>query len=122
MYILEGMLKHVWSIPYVRFLVGHMLVNFVVGVSAAIHTSAFDWARVGDFFYRKILPYLLVFAVAEAMGEAAGLGWLSLTAFGLVQLNLITDLAGSLEKLGIPMPEFLMNRGDRIDARLRGDY
>jgi hypothetical protein len=113
---LENIFMTVWNLPYVRYLSVHILVNFVVGVAAAIHVGVFDWAKVGDFFYRKLLPYLMVFSVTEAFGEAAGLDWLSLAAFGLIQLNLLTDLAGSLNALGIPVPEFVLNRRDRDPA------
>jgi hypothetical protein len=116
MEILESIFLNVWNLPYVRYLAVHILVNFVVGVAAAIHVGVFDWAKVGDFFYRKLLPYLMVFSVTEAFGEAAGLDWLSLAAFGLIQLNLLNDLAGSLSALGIPIPEFALNRRDREPA------
>jgi len=96
-----------WAMWEVKFLLAHIVINVVVAVAAALHVGDFQLAKIGEFLYKKILPYLAVWIVAKAMGEMANMVWLALAVFAVLELNLIGDLADNLSKLGVPMPGFL---------------
>jgi phage-related holin len=93
-----------WGSTQVKVLLTHILINVVVAVAAAIVTKEFFFGKIGQFLYQKILPFLLVYIVAVAVGEAAGFAWLATAAWLVLELNLLGDLTDSLSRLGIPMP------------------
>ena len=97
----------IWAMWEVKFLVAHICVNVVVAVAAAIHLDEFQLAKIGEFLYRKLLPYLMVWIVASIAASAANMGALALAAWAILELNLVGDLADNLARLGIPIPEWL---------------
>lgn len=99
-----------WSFWQTQFLVIHIGANLVVALAAAIYTGEFMLAKVGEFLYKKVLPFVLVFGFCAGLGEAAGLGWLAIAAWAALEANLLGDLADNLAKLGLPMPEALTKR------------
>jgi phage-related holin len=93
-----------WSQWQVQVLLGHILVNVVVAVAASIVLKEFLWSKIGDFLYRKVLPFLMVYVVASGVGDAAGMAWLATVVWGVLEVNLAGDLADNLGRLGITLP------------------
>lgn len=96
-----------WGLGEVRFMVAHIGVNIAVALAAAIRTGEFKWHRLGEFLYRKLLPFVIVYGVARALGDYARLGALAAAVFGLIEVSLLGDLADSLGLLGIKLPDTL---------------
>lgn len=98
----------VWEL---RIILGLILIDLGLGVSAAIKTGVFEWNKLADFYRAGILPYVLgyvVLAVAigfvipvdalNGLGEpinqaAVSLAWVTLTA------KLIASVSGNFSKL-----------------------
>ena len=99
----------IWAIWEVRFVVCHILLNLSVALAAAIKTDTFEAAKVAEFLYRKLLPYLIVFAVATAVSGALSLGWLVTALWALIEMSLLGDMVENLKKLGIPIPDKIVS-------------
>ena len=103
----------IWSFWQTQFLLAHIGANVVVAVAVSIYTGQFVLAKTGEFLYKKVLPFVLVFAFCAALGEAAGLQWLMVAAWAGLELMLFGDLADNLSKLGIKIPDSLTK--NRLD-------
>ena|SRR3990172_9362508 len=104
---LLNQLKQLAADPLVKILVAHIVINLVVAVAAAIKTHTLDLAKMKAFVLEKVLPSVLVFAVAKFIGQAAKLEWLAAVAWAALEADLLRDLTDSLSKLGMPMPDIL---------------
>ena len=93
-----------WAQFEVKFLVGHILVNTVTALAAAIKTGDFKMYKLVEFLYRKLLPYVLLYTVFRIGGEVAGLGGLDKIVFGLIEVALWADLIENLGRLGVKLP------------------
>jgi len=107
--ILE-VLVWLWAFWQTQFLVIHIGANLIVALAAAIYTGEFVLAKVGQFLYKKVLPFVLIFGFCAGLGEAAGLEWLATVAWAALEANLLGDLADNLAKLGLPMPDALTKK------------
>ena len=105
---LLNQLRLVLEDPFAKIIVGHVLINLVAALAAALKTNALDLAHVKSFVLQKLLPNLAVFTVAKLAGNLAGLHWRAGGAWGAVEADLLGDLADSLGRLGLPMPGALM--------------
>ena len=101
---LGSLIVAIWNVWEVQFVVYHVLLNLAVALAAAINTDTFEFAKVAEFLYRKLLPYLIVFAVASTAGASLGMAWLATAVWALIEMSLIGDLVDNLKKLGIPIP------------------
>ena len=110
---LKDLFLSIWAIREVRFTVYHILLNFVVALAAAVRTNTFEFAKVGEFLYRKLLPFLMVFAASAAASEALSVQWLVTITWGLVELSLTGDMVGNLKTLGIPIPDKIVELFER---------
>ena len=97
-----------WAMVSVQFIVYHVLLNVGVALAAAIRTGEFKFYRVWEFLYRKLLPFVLVYAVARGLGETANQGWLAVAVLGLIEMALAADLVENLSRLGVPIPEAVL--------------
>lgn len=95
----------VWSFDGAKLILSHTLINVVVAIAAAVHTQEFNLSKVGEFLYRKMLPYTAVYAVAKVVGIHAGLDVLAPAVFAVIEVTLAGDLADNLVRLGIKLPE-----------------
>jgi len=102
---IKAVLSLVWSFDGVKVIVGHTLINVVVAVAAAVKDGNFNLSRLSEFLVKKLLPYVSVYAIVKAFGEAAGLAALGPVVWGMIEASLAGDLADNLAKLGVPMPE-----------------
>jgi len=97
----------VWSFDGVKVIVGHTIINVVVAIAAAQYTGSLELAKVGEFLGRKLLPFVAIYFVLKAFGEAAGLSFLAPVVWGAIEVSLTGDLMDNLVKLGLPLPEGL---------------
>jgi len=95
----------IWAIWEVQFTVYHILLNLAVALAAAIRTNTFEFAKMAEFLYRKLLPYLIVFITASAVSGALSIGWLVTVLWALIELSLLGDMVENLKKLGVPIPD-----------------
>jgi len=105
----------IWAMWEVQFVVYHILLNLATALAAAIRTDTFEFAKIAEFLYRKLLPYLIVFIVASAVSSALSIGWLVTILWALIELSLLGDMVENLKKLGVPIPEeiaVLFKRGE----------
>ena len=93
------------GIPEVKFIGGHVLLNVLVAVAAAIAAGEFKLHRLAEFLWRKLTPYVLVYAAARLFGEATGLAAVAPSVFALIEAALLSDLVENLERLGLRLPE-----------------
>lgn len=106
---LKDLLVQIWAFDGVKFIVGHVIVNFVVAIAAAAKVGKFDLTRLSEFLLRKLLPYVLVYAILKVFGDSIGLSAIAPAAWAIITASLLGDLAGSLEQLGMPMPDVVKN-------------
>jgi len=90
-----------WSQWQVQTLVCLIGVNFAVAVFAGIATKEFRLGKLAEVLYRKILPWLGVYALFSFAGGVLDLEWVATGAWGLLTGKLIGDLLDSLGQLGI---------------------
>lgn len=95
----------IWEVPGVKFILSHIIINVVFAIAAAVYTGTFELARVGEFLVTKMLPYVATYYVTVLLGEAAGVGYLAPLIFVVIEATLAGDLADSLDRLGLPMPD-----------------
>lgn len=96
-----------WSFGEVKFLLGHIGLNVIVAVAASIYSGEFLLAKTGEFLYRKVLPYLILFGAFAAMGEAANWVGFVTIVFGALEAMLVADLLDNLKKFGLPIPSWV---------------
>jgi hypothetical protein len=95
----------IWAMWEVQFTVYHIALNLAVALAAAIRTGTFELAKIAEFLYRKLLPYLIVFTVATAVSGALSIGWLVTVMWALIELALLGDMVDNLRKMGVPIPD-----------------
>lgn len=86
-----------------------VLLDFVLGVIAALRLGDFRLGRVADFLRDdvlfKVVPYFALWAAARAAGDlqipGTDLGAITTGAFVIVAAALAASLAGSLRELGL---------------------
>lgn len=94
-------LAWLWGQWQTQVLVYHILLNVVVALSASIYTKEFLMARIPEFLYRKILPYVLMYGAFSFAGEAIGQGAVATSVWGLITAALLADLFDNLKKFGL---------------------
>jgi hypothetical protein len=108
----------IWLFSFwqVKFLMAHIGLNVIVAIAASIYIHEFLLARTGEFLYRKVLPYLLIYAAFAAMGQAANLSAIGTAAFVALEAMLLADLLDNLKSIGLPIPPGLTQ--DLISAKV----
>jgi len=102
---LQKFMLLLWSFAGVRVLVGHIAVNVAMAVAAAQVRGDFELGRVGEFLFKKMLPYVAVYAAVKAFGDAAGLAFLAPVVWATIEASLVGDLMDSMARLGLQWPE-----------------
>ena len=78
--------------------------HLAVAVAASLKVGEFNFSRLAEFLTKKLAPYVLVYAAAMILGEAAGLVALAPLALTAIELALWGDLVDNLVKLGLKLP------------------
>lgn len=100
-------LQWLWAMWQVKFLISHIAINTVAAIAVSIYTSEFRLGKLGEFLYRKLIPYILIFAAVAALGEAANLAPLADIVWLSLEAQLLADLLDNLKKIGIEIPDWL---------------
>ncbi len=101
----RNLIATVWSFDGVKFIVGHVALNVIVAVAAALKTKTFSLSKIGDFFASKLMPYVIVYFGAKLLGDSIGITALAPLAWGVITATLLGDLGDSLSQLGLQLPE-----------------
>jgi len=112
---IQNLAVALWLMTSVQFIVYHVLLNVAIALAAAIRTGEFKFYKVGEFLYRKLLPFVLVYGVARGLGETANQGWLAVAVMGLIEMSLAADLVENLARLGVPIPDAILQLIDKSD-------
>lgn len=100
-------LKWVWAFWQVKFIVAHIGLNVAVAVAASIYTGEFMLGKLGQFLYKKVLPYVMVFAAFAGLGTAANMSAITNIAFAGLEAMLLADLLDNLKRIGMSIPNTL---------------
>lgn len=99
-----------FTFPEVKFLLGHVTLNTVIAIAAAIREDTFDLRKLSEFLTKKLLPNVMVYAAVRLAGTATDMTWLSTVAWAAITAALTGDLIDSLAKLGLKIPDFILRR------------
>lgn len=55
--------------PQTQLIFGMILLDFVLGVVAAIRIRTYQWARLAEFSYTNVLPYVLGYAALYTFAQ-----------------------------------------------------
>lgn len=97
-----------WEQWEIKGLLLQIVINVGFAIAAAIKMGKYDWTKLKDFLWRKVVPYLGGYLLARAFGEGAGQPWLAGAVLAVLVVNLWIDLLDNLKVLGIPIPDFLL--------------
>ena len=104
---IQEILSWLWTFDGIKVIVCHTAINFVVAIATALYVKDFDFRRVAEWLYTKLLPYVMIYGAVKMLGVEAGLEWLALPVWALIETTLTGDLVDNLGKLGVPIPEQL---------------
>ena len=110
--ILDAM-AWVWALPELKFMLSHIAINVVAAVAVGIYTRTFLLGKLGEFLYRKVLPYTLLYGAFAIFGEASGLSGMRIIAFAAIEAMLLADLLDNVKKIGMHIKK---NGGDGFDV------
>lgn len=100
-------LQWLWTLDGVRTLSINIIVNLVVAIAAAIRMGEFKFHKLGDFLFRKLAPYVLVYGIVKAIAMDTPMAWLAQAAWTILEATLLADLLENAEKLGLRLPASL---------------
>ena len=104
---LGAWLVELWELGGVKAIMAQTLFNVVLALATAIYTDTFNLQKIGEFLYKKLLPFLSVYVVAKAAGTAAGIEWVAPIVYAAIAAMLSGDMLDNLMKLGLKVPEFM---------------
>ena len=107
---LYEILQSLWTLDGVKVIVFHTLINVAFAVAAAQKEGNFKFTKLLDFLGKKLTPYVLGYAAVKYFGMDAGLDGLSVPVWVLIEYTLTANLADSLSRLGVPMPDVIAAR------------
>jgi len=90
-----------------QWMLGHIVINWVVAVAAAMATGTFELKRLSEFLWRKILPLMGVYFAGVSLGGAISAGAVTDAVFIVLEARLLADLVENLGKLGVTLPDAL---------------
>lgn len=97
-----------------RLLVVLVLANFVLGVVQAVSTKTFTLVRVGDYARTRLLPVLVVYAMAALVTWAAPTDPIFGKVRDVVFTTEVATLSGllfaNLKDFGVPVPATLAGK------------
>jgi predicted membrane protein len=94
-----------WTLGGVKAIVAQTLANVVLAVATALYTDNFNLKKLAEFLYRKLLPYVLVYVVVYAVGDAADMAWLAPVVYATIVATLAGDMLENLMALGLKLPQ-----------------
>ena len=94
-----------WGQFEVKFIICHVCINMVTALAAAIKLGDFKFYKLFEFLYRKLLPYVMLYAVFRVVGQSVGFEPAAVFVFGLIEVALWADLIENLGRMGLKLPE-----------------
>lgn len=91
-----------FSDPFVRALIGLIVLDFVLGIAAAFRTRTFDLAKMADFYTTNVIPFVLGYAAfyvaTKLIIDPAILGdWANVVGEGAIKVAWVA-IVGTLGK------------------------
>ena len=99
--------------PFVRAIIGLVVLDFLLGVASALRTREFDLARLADFYTSNVLPYILgylaFYIATKLIVDPAVLGdWANIVGEGAIKVawaaivaTLGKSIYENIKKLGL---------------------
>jgi hypothetical protein len=112
--ILEAIAWLFLAYPEIRWLLAHIAVNVIVALAVSIYTAEFCLGKTGEFLYRKVLPYTLIYAAFAIFGDALDMRGIAVAAFIGIETFLWSDLLDNLQKVGLKIPDALTKSQRRL--------
>jgi hypothetical protein len=82
-------------------LLAQIVLNTAIAVLAAHSQGKYEWARLGEFLWRKVAPLSVTYLLVKLFGEAAGLPGLNLVVYAVLEATLLGQLSENLKTLGV---------------------
>jgi len=96
------------STSRVQWIVTLIAVDWILGAVAAILKKEFRLGKMAMFMGKGVIPYVLGFAVLEAVTQALpAVSWMASAAFVVVFLALVGSILNNLGKMGLSIPNYL---------------
>lgn len=96
---------------FMRWIVILIMVDWVLGVVAALVKDTFRLHQLAHYLHDAVLPYVFVFAVIEIVALAQpDFSFIVPVSFAIIAANLIGNILANLHRLGVPMPEILRKK------------
>lgn len=102
----QTIIIYIWSLQAVRILVAHSGLNWAAAVMVSVRTGEFQLGKVGEVFWRKVLPIAFFYFVARIAGGVVFGEWLPAAVFASLELLLWQDLLDSLSQVPELQPVF----------------
>jgi hypothetical protein len=97
--VVLAFLALVWALPEVKFIVAHIAVNFVAAVAVTIYTEQFILNKFGQFLWKKLIPFVLLYAVFRLFGDYIQMPGIAVAVLAIIEVTLITDLTDNLSRI-----------------------
>ena len=93
---------------YMRWVVILIIIDFILGVVAALMKNSFKLHMLANYLHDAVLPFVFVFAIIELVGTAQpDLSFVVPVTFIVIAATLVGNIAANLGKLGVPVPKVL---------------
>ena len=99
----------IWNYDGVRLITAGVLLNLILAVAVAMRTGVFSLRVLGQFLYRQLAPYVLVYYGFHLFSDGTGFEWVSVVVLGLISAMIAGAIIEKLSELGVPIPEKLLS-------------
>jgi len=98
---LQDAFAWLWSQWQVQWLVGQIVLNFVLAVAVGVATGKFQLVKLAEFLYKKILPLVGIYGAFSFFGETVQMAWVGDVTWGLLAMRLGAEMLDNLKALGV---------------------
>ena len=82
-----------------------IFANVALGLAVSFYTRTFQLKQVGDFLYKRVLPYVLAYFAVVAVAMADDTWKPAVVAvWGIILASLLGAIYQNLQELGLPLP------------------
>ena len=99
----------VWNYSGVSFITLGVILNLVAALAVALRTGTFTFRVLGDFIFKQLAPYVLIYFAFSLLGEGIGLALVGPAVFAVIQAMLLASIIDKLKELGVPIPDAAMS-------------
>lgn len=105
---LKALLASVWGYDGVRLITFGVLLNVLLAVAVAMRTGQFSLRVLGEFLFRQLGPYVVIYYGFKLFAEGTGFEWVSVAVLALITAMIASAIIEKLKLLGVPIPEAVM--------------